>query len=106
MAKMTLITEFYPLLQALTKIKDEKCRHKCLKALAKDERFAACMKEIATNLMDENIQLTVKDKRKINKHATVVRSLAKSEKISQSGGFLNIVVPLLASVVAELLARK
>jgi len=106
MAKMTLITEFYPLLQALTRIKDEKCRQKCLKALARDKRFSACMKEIVTNLMDENIQLSVKDKKRINKHAKIVRSLAKSQKISQSGGFLNVVVPLLASVVAELISGK
>lgn len=103
---MTLLIEFYPLLRAITRIKDEKCRRKCLKALAKDDRFAACLKEISVNVMKDNMKLSVKDKKRLNKHSKIVRSLVKSQKISQSGGFLNIVVPLLATVVADLIARR
>lgn len=101
-----LVKRYYPLLVAVVKIKDVKCRNKILKELSKDEDFAKCMKEITENVLEENITLSVKDKKRLNKHAKVITNLQKGRGISQSGGFLNIVVPLLATVVSELLSRR
>ena len=108
MAKMTeaLVVQFYPLLKAITQAKDAKCRKQLLQQLSRDPQFAQCMKEITENVVEQNIPLSTKDKIKLNKQSKVIRALRNSRGISQSGGFLNIVVPLLASVVGEIIASQ
>lgn len=99
-----LVEKYLPLLQAVVKVKNVRCRQMILKELGKDKQFATCLREITENLLDGNVDLSVKDKRRLNRHAKVIKSLQKGKGVSQSGGFLNIVIPLLATVVGELIA--
>ena len=77
-----------------------------LKQLKKNKKIVNCMKEVARNLMSGKLNLSAADKRKLNKHSSIVRSLAKGRKVEQSGGFLNIALPILASVVSSLLLKQ
>lgn len=100
-----LLARYYPLLKAITGMCGT-CRKRLLTKLAQDPEFVKCMREITENVLKENVELSVKDKRRLNRHAKVISSLRKSKGVTQSGGFLNIVVPLLASVVGELIASR
>lgn len=100
----SLLPQFYLLLKAVTEIKDKRCQTQILKRLARNKEFCACVREIARNVA--NLDLSRKDKKRLDRQATLVRDLAKARRVPQSGGFLNIVVPLLATIVGELIASK
>lgn len=101
-----LIVDFYPLLKALTRIKEGPAKKTLLRQLTRDPDFKRCLQELATNVVNGAVELSAKDKRRLNKQATVIRRLKKRRSVSQSGGFLNIVVPLLATIVGELIANR
>lgn len=101
-----LIVDFYPVLKAVSRVKDKQMRKRLLQQLSRDRDFRLCIQELAKNVAKEVVPLSVRDKRRLNREAPVVRDLIRARKISQSGGFLNIVVPLLATVVAELIASR
>lgn len=92
----------FPLLRAIAKIKDKKGQELILRQLTKHRPFVVLLREIAQNTIDENIKLSAKDKKKLNKHSEVIRALTKQKKVHQSGGFLGIIVPLLAASIAGL----
>lgn len=102
-----LVVTYYPLLKCITKIKDKRLQRKVLRQLCKEKRFKQCICELVDNTVKENIKLSTADKKRLNKESDVIRSvLKKREKINQTGGFLNIVVPLLATVVGEIIASR
>lgn len=101
-----LIVDYFPLLQALTKVKEGPGKRQLLRQLTKDPDFKRCLQEIAVNITKGAVDLSAKDKRRLNKHSDVIRRLKRSKSVSQSGGFLNIVVPLLATIVGELIANN
>lgn len=101
-----LVLAYLPLLKALTSIKDKKLQRRLLKALCKEKKFKTCICEIAHNTIKENILLSKRDKRRLNKQSLLIRGISKKKKIQQAGGFLNIVVPLLAAQLGELIFSK
>lgn len=101
-----LIVDYFPLLQALTKIREGSAKKSLLRQLTKDPNFKLCLQEIAANVAKGAVDLSTKDKRRLNKHSDVIRRLKRNKSVSQSGGFLNIVVPLLATIVGELIANR
>lgn len=99
----------FPILQAISKIKNLKTRQKLLKVLADDKLFFQSLREIATNCLEGNIPLDEKTKTALQKHKKIIRNLAthtngtKRRKIvSQTGGFLPFLVPAAASVLGHL----
>lgn len=106
MSKQPLTVQYYPLLRALTRVHDKKLQRKLLRMLCREKKFKTCVCEIAHNTIKGNIALTAKDKKRINRHSTIVRKILRKKSIDQSGGFLNIVVPLLASVVGEIISSR
>lgn len=101
-----LVVDYFPLLQALTNVKEGSSKRKLLRQLAKDADFKRCLQEIAKNVTTGAVPLSAKDKKNLNRHSDVIRRLQRSESVSQSGGFLNIIVPLLATIVGELIANR
>lgn len=99
-----LVVDYFPILKALTKIKESPAKTKLLRQLTRDPDFKRCMQEIAKNVT--RIPLSAKDKKMLNKHTDVIRRLRRKKSVSQSGGFLNIIVPLLATIVGELIANR
>ena len=106
MSAHPLIVQYYPILRAITRIKDKEMQRKMLKFLCKEKKFKHCICELAHNTVKQNLPLSKKDKTRLNKQASLVKSILKKKKIDQSGGFLNVVVPLLATVVGELIASR
>lgn len=100
------IEVFLPLLKAIITIKDKKVQKKVLRQLARDTDFARLMREIASNTINNNLVLTPRQKTILNKHTSTVRGLLKKKKIQQSGGFLQIVVPLLATLLSDLITKR
>lgn len=105
--KRPLVATYYPLLKCVTKIKDKKIQRKVLRQLCKEKLFKNCICEIVDNTVKENINFSDRDKKRINREAKVIRAVQKKKRnFEQTGGFLNIVVPLLATVVGELISSK
>lgn len=98
-----LVLTYLPLLKALTSIKDKKLQRRLLRALCKEKKFKNCVCELAHNTIKQNILLSEQDKRRLNKHSSLIRGLSKKKKLQQAGGFLNIVVPLLAAQLGQLI---
>jgi hypothetical protein len=96
------LKRYFPLLRAIAKIKDRKAQALILKQLTKHKPFVVLLREIAQNIIEQNIELTATDKKRLNKHSEVIRGLTKKKKVHQSGGFLGVIVPLLAASIAGL----
>lgn len=107
MKREILAVKYYPVLKALVSIKDKKVQQRLLKALCREQVFRNCICEIARNTAKQNISLSAKDKSKINKHSIVVKRLLRKKPsgFNQSGGFLNVAVPLLAATIGELIGN-
>lgn len=99
-----LIVDYFPLLEALVRVREGPAKKALLRQLTKDPNFRRCLQEIATNVT--SLDLSAKDMKMLNKHSDVIRKLRRSKAVSQSGGFLNIIVPLLATIVGELIANR
>lgn len=99
------LQRYFPLLRAVASIKDKRAQQLVLKHLKKHRPFVVLLRELAENTIQQNIRLTKKDKKKLNRHAEVIKSLVKKKKVEQSGGFLGVIVPLLAAEIAGLVAR-
>jgi hypothetical protein len=96
----------FPLIEAVAKIKKKEVQRVVLRHLSKNRRFVSCLQEIAKNTIAGNLPLTKFHKKRLNKHSTVVRGLVKKRKVQQSGGFIGAVLPLLASIVGDILLTK
>lgn len=101
-----LIKTFFPLLRAVSRIKNKKIQKQLLRELKKDKLVVKCMREVALNTIKQNIRFSASDKKKLNRHSTIIRSLAKKRSLEQAGGYLNIVLPILATVLSDLLLPK
>lgn len=102
---MSRLERYYPLLRAVASIKNKKAQKLVLKHLKKHRPFVVLLRELAENTVNQNIHFTEPQKKKLNKHAKVIKSLVKKKNIEQSGGFLGVIVPLLAAEIAGLVAR-
>lgn len=102
----TLLEQYWPLLQAVTKIKNRAAQRTVLRHLRKHKPFVQLLKEISVNTVNQNIKLDARHKRRLNKHSKVIKGLTKSRYVDQAGGFLGIVVPILATVIGELLRKR
>lgn len=100
-----LIHAYYPLLEAVASVRHKKCQKQILRQLKKNKHIVNCMKEIARNIIKGSLKLTATDKRKLNKHTKLIRALARGRSVEQSGGFLNVVLPILASLISSLLTK-
>lgn len=78
----------------------EKVNNKCIKAIC----------ECCLNTLKGNVPLTAEQKKKLSKHKGIIRKLSdrklslkkKRKIISQKGGFLNILIPTVLSVLSGL----
>lgn len=95
-------------LQLVAKIKDKKRQAALLRELARNNCFEKSIHEIAVNTVNKNIPLTTIQKKKLRKYKTVITKLSckdKSERkkvIPQIGGALNVLLPIVASILASL----
>lgn len=98
-------------LQLVTKIKNKNAQKTILKQLARRNCFAKAVQEVAANTANANIPLKTKEKKKLKKHAHIIKALTKKklsvktrEKlVSQSGGALGVLIPIVTSLISALL---
>jgi hypothetical protein len=98
-------------LQLVAKMKDKKAQKKVLKELAKENCFAKSVQEIAFNTVNSNIPLKPIHKKKLKKHAHIIKSLSKKsikgkkriKLIEQSGGALGVLLPIVASLLPAII---
>lgn len=96
-------------------MKTLKARKLLLSEFSDDPKFCKAVREIVRNTIKKNIRLSDRDKIKLKRYKKVILALAKRKShektkalMQQSGTgiFLPIVIPLVASVLGELLTRK
>lgn len=105
-----ILNNCFPKLNFIAKIKDPKLRKKLLASLADNCLFQA-LHEIAVNTVKGTVPLNKSQKRRLAKHKNVINKLAKIQSskkrklilIKQSGGFLPIILPAIATVLSTLL---
>lgn len=103
---MTLSAEQAAILQILFKAKPE-LRHQLLKNA--DKLLVRTLFECCLNILEGNVPLNDKQKKKLSKQKSWLRKIAKKagswkqkRKILQRGG--NLLIPILASVVGTLIS--
>lgn len=97
---------YFPLLQAIASIRSKRAQRLVLKHLKKHRPFVVLLRELAENTVKQNIKISAENKKKLNKHSTVIKALVKKKQVEQSGGFLGVIVPLLAQAIAGLVAQN
>jgi hypothetical protein len=96
----------YPVIEAVAKIKNKKIQKVLLRHLSRNKNFVSCLSEIAKNTIAGNLPLSSTQKRILNRQSAIVRGLVKKQRVEQSGGFIGAVLPLLATIVGDLLLTK
>ena len=98
----------YPILQFVTKVSDPKLQKQLLKYLSDDDRFCVALREIAKNVVRNRLKLKDAQKKILKKHSNCLYNLsekgisrrAKKKYISQSGGWLLPLLPLVGAVLS------
>ena len=98
-------------LEIISKIRNTRTRNAVLKDFAYNMQLFDALKEIAVNTINRNVPLTNAQKRKLRRHKKTIIALSKPLKsknkkkklIEQSGGFLPILVPIVATLLGKLL---
>ena len=97
-------------LKFISSVKSESLRKKLLESMS-DECLFKALNEIAINYSKGNIKLNPHQKRKMRKYEPIIRRLSrknnknsiKKRLIKQSGGFLPIILPAIASILTSLI---
>lgn len=105
----------FPSLQLLCNLKDARLKKRLLKELSENECFCKAVREIAKNTVKGNVKLLENDKKKIRKHQKLIWDIAQKRKgkrktkelVQQSGTgvVLPILVPIVASLLSDLLSK-
>jgi hypothetical protein len=98
-------------LKIISKIKDPRLRKKILIEIADDCLYKA-LNEIAVNTISKKVPLNRATKTKLRKYKTHIKALASKTKnkrlqkklVVQSGGFLPLLVPAVASILGSVLS--
>lgn len=97
-----------PTLQLLSKVKSSQKLNIILTEFSKDPGFARLMSEFAHNLFQRKIPVPEQTRRRLKKHKQVLVKVASCKRntrakyIKQSGGWLNIAIPALLTLLGSL----
>ena len=101
-----------PLLNVISKLSKPN-RKKVLSEVGGDDMIYKSLREIAHNTIKGNVKLNKFQKAKLKPYSRTLKDLCTSPKCSkrrkklvvQSGGFLPILIPAVASLIASLVAK-
>lgn len=103
------LAKYWVALDLVTQIRQPKLKKKVLLILAKNKDFRLLIREIMNYAINRNIEITPEQERKLKKYKRVIIGLAKKRKgktsanrIAQTGGFLQFILPALLPIVADL----
>lgn len=109
------LKKWLSLFDVLQKVKNRNLRERLLHNFSSDASLFDALREIIINIRDNNIDLKEDEKRKLIQHREVLRRLLKrsykspsvrKKIVNQSGGFLNILLPIVTSVITEIISRS
>ena len=100
-------------LKMIASIKDANLRKKVLSSTTDDCLYKA-LNEIAINIVARKVPLTSKQKKNLRKYQFKIKKLTcktknkkkRKQLVVQSGGFLPLLIPAVASVITSLIASK
>ena len=100
-----------PFLRLIAGISRNDIRKAILKKLSEDPSFLKALREIAKNTVRRKINLSSAEVKKLQKHKRLIASIAKTKnsidkrrKLAvKSGGFLPILIPLIATIIGEVI---
>ena len=105
----SLLRNYYKQLEFIAKIKNKRVRDGILRQMSDDDKFFNVIREIVENTVKKNIPMKKKEKRLLKKHKRIllqfikpsIPSKHKKRLVVQSGGFLPILFPILASFLGS-----
>ena len=97
----------------LTETKCKKLKRSILCDFSKNDKYFKAIFEIVLNLSENKMILTSHEKKKLNKHLKILEKILKNPKckrkrslaVKQSGGFLNILLPIVGTLITELISN-
>lgn len=100
-------------LHFISKLKNKKLRTDILKEKSGEDNLFKSLKEIIINLMKKNFPISQKNKKSLKKYKNIFRLYLNSkinkrkrkQLVSQSGGFLPTLIPIVASAIASILIK-
>ena len=89
----------------------KKMKKSILEEMSKSECFFDAMHEVVNNILLKNVKMTSADRRKakhfikiMNKiHRCPKKKFIKKKLVKQSGGFIQFILPILTSVISEVI---
>lgn len=110
----TLRSQFYKL-ELLSQLKSATSRKILLKEFSGDVNFCKALREIAKNTVKQNIKLSQSERRRLKRYKKMILAVSKKSRSKRKtkalveqvgkGLFLPVVVPLVASLIAESLKK-
>lgn len=94
-------------LNLILQCKSPQARKLAIAAAYQDKKFIKALKMICKNTINQGLDLTEKQKNQLKKHAAAISFIAESRTngkrkvIQNGGGFLSILIPLVASLVGS-----
>jgi predicted nucleic acid-binding OB-fold protein len=109
-----LLKNNIPQLQFIAGIKNKKLREKILKEKSSDEKLFSSLKEIVENTLRKKLPIKPRTKKLLQRHKNKFKKFIKptiskrSRKtlLSQSGGYLPILIPLVVSFLSSILSKN
>lgn len=108
-----LLKKYWSRLELVASIKRKKLREDLLKELGKDEDFCKVIRELSRNTIKRNIPFKPVHIKQLKVHKGKIRKLAKKTKplavktrqdnTVQAGGFLPVLIPIVATLLGEFL---
>jgi hypothetical protein len=102
-----------PRLQAVCDVKSPELRHALIKDYCRDDCFCRAVTEVARNTVKRNLPLDAKAINRLRRHKKAILDFVpklgqakRRELAAQSGGFLPVVVPILASLIGEIFRQN
>jgi hypothetical protein len=98
----------------VARVKNEKLRKKILKAMTCDDHIYRALHELVNNTIKGTIPLTSAQKAKLRRQRKFIQSISckkasskqRKEVIVQSGGYLSVIYPIVASLLSNLLTEN
>ena len=108
-----ILRKYVDQLKFIANIKNKNVRDTILHEFSNVDNFFGAIKEIVENTMQKNLLLKPKEKRRLRKYIKMfqqfikpsIKKRHKQKLVSQSGGFLPILMPILASFLASSLSQ-
>lgn len=110
-----LISQF-PKLEIVAQAKSAKARKLLLKEFSRDPRFFKAVRELVKNTVKKTIKLKDAEKKKLKKYSNVLQAIMKKKTSNKrkeklmcqtgTGVFIPLVLPIVSTLLAELLSHR